>query len=300
MTRTATQGKLKTITQTPLNEKKIASKLHNSGEGKTENTLKKNATTRNLKENTSTGMQRSHTKGDLLAGKSKLPQNNHINNLTITNPSNNTKTQEKPKEKELVSVFEIDCETNYINTDENLPSTQIVSTKDEKGKKDVPVKKNEKINIFRDLFNLNKLLFIHKYLNKLDLINLFPASITPGRLCLQLLLENVKKEMEEAEAKLNAYKVKITNDLTIPSHGFPQFVMSRGANRAVELLNENIYNKIFSTNCKPSDDVILVYRIFFHFINMKDIASCYNNEEFWKKCSDYIINEGHGKTGKIF
>ena len=121
---------------------------------------------------------------------------------------------------------------------------------------------------------------------------------TLGKLSLNFLLEEVTKEFEDSDYKLSSFKLKNYNDLYIPEEGFPGFVMSRGANRAIDLLNENIYNKIFAQGTPPSDDVKLIYRIFFYLINRGDIAQIEGQNEFWNVCSNYMMTEGSGKTGK--
>lgn len=288
----------KNLNTTTNEDKKSA-----TSDSKNDKTLKKTQTVKNMNTNSNQSLQRSATKGELT--------NNKIKNKTpsLTNTASH-KNIVKPKENEKVSVFLIDSESNFINTEsisvekekKTMEDTKLSENEKDSKKEKLSIvqpKNIEKLNYFKELLDLNKLIFVHKYLNKTDLIALFPAGKKPGRLSLQLLLDAVRKEMEESDSKLNSYKLKVNSDKTIPSE-YPTFNMSRGANRAVELLNENIYNKIFSVSYKPNDDIILVYRIFFYFINKKEIAECQNPDEFWKGVSEFFYNEGQGKTGIIF
>lgn len=77
----------------------------------------------------------------------------------------------------------------------------------------------------------------------------------------------------------------------------PGFTLTRGAVKAVELLNENIYNKIFVEGNNPADEIKLIYRIYFQLLNNKEISGIQDNKEFWKECSSYFLREGNGKTG---
>jgi hypothetical protein len=77
----------------------------------------------------------------------------------------------------------------------------------------------------------------------------------------------------------------------------PPFVMTRGSSKAIELLNENIYNKIFQESQDSNDEVKMIYRIFFQLLNKNDISGIKNNNEFWSAAKKYFVTEGVGKTG---
>jgi hypothetical protein len=77
------------------------------------------------------------------------------------------------------------------------------------------------------------------------------------------------------------------------------FALTRGALKAVELLNESLYYKLFTEGPIPNDDIILTYRIFFQLLNMKDYVDIRDNTEFWKKACDYFVNESNSKLGSM-
>ena len=77
------------------------------------------------------------------------------------------------------------------------------------------------------------------------------------------------------------------------------FALTRGALKAIDLLNENLYNKIFTDGNVPIDDIILTYKIFFQFMNMKELVEIKENPVFWKQACEYFIKEGNGKTGTM-
>lgn len=158
---------------------------------------------------------------------------------------------------------------------------------------------NLKKTKFSDLLVELKAVKIFSFLTKRE--NLLCTSMNKlmGKNSLTYLYQEIFKDLEDSDYKLSQYKLKNYNDLHIPDEGFPAFVMSRGANRAIDLLNENIYNKIFTQAQVPTDDVKLIYRIFFFLINKGSIAIIEDQNEFWSECSSYIMKEGNGKTGKL-
>lgn len=72
---------------------------------------------------------------------------------------------------------------------------------------------------------------------------------------------------------------------------------SRGTNKAIELLNESLYNKIFTENSIPNNDIILVYMLYFQIIRHPITKNFGNKSTFWKESCNYFLNESDGKTG---
>ena len=77
----------------------------------------------------------------------------------------------------------------------------------------------------------------------------------------------------------------------------PKFVMTRGAIKAIELLNDKIYLQIFKYEVIPSDDIINIYKILFNFLNKKEITNIKDNMLFWKEVCDLFNLESVGKIG---
>ena len=203
--------------------------------------------------------------------------------------------KEEIKEELKEEVKEEDKEEmkESINTQEMFK----VESKSEEHKKE-NFKSKSDINYVNLLSTESRLPQMFDYLNKSDLIGLFPCNKKFGKFPLEMLFEEAHRELEDSEYKLTSFKNKNSSDLTIPQDYQP-FVMSRGANRAIDLLNEGIYNKIFFQGSHPTDDVKVIYRIFFYLCNKKNIATIEDNGEFWNVCSSYLINEGNGKTGTL-
>ena len=98
----------------------------------------------------------------------------------------------------------------------------------------------------------------------------------------QKIKKKKKKELEtqisEYEKRLEELKSKHQNeDLTKEP---PPFVLAKGAAKALTLLNEDIYFKLFEKNEYPISDIILIYRIYFQLLNKeKDIINTKNDND---------------------
>lgn len=134
-------------------------------------------------------------------------------------------------------------------------------------------------------------------MSKSDLISLLKLNKNYGKLCLTQLISDVQKDILENEQKIKTLREKYTNEELIKEVN--AFALSRGALKAVDLLNENMYNKIFSDGVIPQDDIILTYRLFFQLLDKNEVVAIKDTNEFWKKTCDYFLTEGAGKTGTM-
>lgn len=75
--------------------------------------------------------------------------------------------------------------------------------------------------------------------------------------------------------------------------------MTRGAVKAIELLNEQMYVNVFKTDQLPGDQVLLAYRIFLFYLNKREIAIMNNNMEFWKEVCNLFVDGTEGKIGEF-
>lgn len=75
-------------------------------------------------------------------------------------------------------------------------------------------------------------------------------------------------------------------------------MISKGTFKAVELLNESLYNKLFTNPNTPNEDILMPYRIYFQLIQHPN-SSIKDDKAFWEKACSYFMNENAGKTGKM-
>jgi len=78
-------------------------------------------------------------------------------------------------------------------------------------------------------------------------------------------------------------------------------ILNKGTLKAIKLLNEEIFCRLFFEDKIPNKDVILVYKVYFQLINYKEITNLYNNNSddiIWEKCLIYFRNN-YGKISEI-
>jgi len=74
------------------------------------------------------------------------------------------------------------------------------------------------------------------------------------------------------------------------------FELSRGCSKALGLLDEELYLRVF-TNPVPEktlDEIVIVYKLFCQLLNMEDYVQIKDNKIFWEKMSKFILdNKGN-------
>ena len=102
---------------------------------------------------------------------------------------------------------------------------------------------------------------------------------------------SLNKKIKEYEENYSS------NELNEP---YIEFHLSRGAARAIQLLNNNTYSKIFrrpvlDNNFSP---IYIAYKILFIFLNEIEIAKISDDKIFWIKCTEYLNSKSeNGKIG---
>ena len=115
-----------------------------------------------------------------------------------------------------------------------------------------------------------------------------------------LEIKNNISEASTVQDQINSLKLKYQSDqFNIDP---PKFALSRGTVKAIELLNNEDYSKIFHDKelIPPLDNIIYVYKIFFQFLKDNDLKNIKDEKKFWIKASDYILNHSNGKIGDFF
>ena len=137
------------------------------------------------------------------------------------------------------------------------------------------------------------------YLEIYDLINFKNINKKNKKMIMAYFMKNLEKDKIYFLDKKQELKVDESN--LPPKLDIKDLVLSKGALKAIDLLNEVLLNKIFSDEKVLNDDILLIYRIYFQMIGhpYKYIAKD-NNELFWDKCRHYFLNETNGgKTGDL-
>ena len=103
-------------------------------------------------------------------------------------------------------------------------------------------------------------------------------------------LEDFSNEIENSINELkNSYSIDELNN-----ENFNEFLLTRGSLKAIELLNDKLYFKLFKNENFPNIEIIIVYRIYFQLVNKeKNIIEENDIEIFWKKVKEYFINKNN-------
>jgi hypothetical protein len=98
------------------------------------------------------------------------------------------------------------------------------------------------------------------------------------------------KQFENSIIELkNSYSNEELNN-----ENFNEFLLTRGSLKAIELLNDKLYFKLFKNENFPNIEIIIVYRIYFQLVNKeKNIIEENDIEIFWKKVKEYFINKNN-------
>jgi len=75
--------------------------------------------------------------------------------------------------------------------------------------------------------------------------------------------------------------------------------MTRGAIKAVELLNDKMYMQSFNPEVIPIPEVLNIYRILLYYINKPDIAKIKSPNNFWQEVCNLFGNNSEGKVGSF-
>ena len=155
----------------------------------------------------------------------------------------------------------------------------------------------------KDGNNIAKL--IASFLDTKTKYNLYSCS---KKLINNLLLELINKyikimqmnnisSMNSIDEEINKIKNKFKGENLDPNKY--SFQLSKGSFQAIELLDDEAYNKIFkSKELKPPfDNIILIYRIFFQLMNNKEIIEIKNDKKFWEEVSNYFLENDDNKLG---
>ena len=111
----------------------------------------------------------------------------------------------------------------------------------------------------------------------------------------EVILSELENQKIEYERKINLFKAEEILSPYNPNN----ITLTKGALKAVNLLNQALLNKLFTQSAIPSDDILLIYHIYFQLINHPLTKEFNDKQIFWKKCCYYFNNESNGKTGEL-
>ena len=110
-------------------------------------------------------------------------------------------------------------------------------------------------------------------------------------------LEQLEKKESKYDREIEKLKKKY--DESEFQKPYLPFVLTRGAIKAVEFLDQDLYIKIFTKDeLDPSlNEIIIIYRILYQLLKLEKLVLIKNDKEFWKENCNYLITESHDKLG---
>lgn len=221
-----------------------------------------------------------------------FPIDNSLNDTGDDNYLKTSPNRKKYKHKIGSKTFDsnLDRDELYINNDDPL---LVLPTNAEQE----PIfgeSPNLKLNHFDLSKNINEDIIsnISKYLSPIDIIPLKNVSKAFHNYSISHLIKFFEQEINNF--------IKYQKDLQLkeppPKINLNNLSLTKGAERAIELLNDSLLNRLFNDEVVSNVDILLVYRIFFRLIN-HPYALINKQEEFWEKCRHYFLQETKGKTG---
>ena len=199
--------------------------------------------------------------------------------------------------KELISInISRDELSMFINKSKDTPRNSI--------KDNIKEKINTEFSVINTIKNENSIFFdylpnIITFLSLSDILKFKNSSKKFRSFILNYYLKIFdvdKVKLLEKKNKLNLKEDEMNQKLDIENLN-----LTKGTLKAIKLLNEDIFSRLFLENKTPNKDILLVYKIYFQLINYKEIIN--NNEEisdniFWEKCRNYFM-EHKGKISDL-
>ena len=237
------------------------------------------------------------------------------NNINYDNLINNEKNDNMDL-GELLDLEEQTDNVDYLNLSEDKQKENNSSEEDKKlfldsTPKPIPTPSPpmyRDISIFElihDVHNFAPCLF--QFLDLKDLIEFTSISkkIKKQRIYVFNMQKNkilnflgIEKE-EILEKKIKEYKENYSEEELYKP--YVEYQISRGASKAVQLLNNDMYSKIFRRPVLDNNlsQIYIAYRILFLFLNEFEIANIQEDRLFWVKCTEYLNSNGKGKIGNF-
>ena len=248
---------------------------------------------------------------DNSAEKNNRRKKTPFNKRTITETSLSIKKGEKTVEDEIDDILTMEYKLQKENILNDNDPLLVLPMKDldfvPKGllKKNISIRnemrqsRRYKINTFDILENFHRINFdytIFQFLDISTLISLKNVCSIFHKLVIPYIinvLEKEKKYINEIKSSLGITKIPERDSIE-------NIVLNKLSKKAMRLLNESLLNEFFKNNKIPSDDIILIYRLYFQMINHPySIIAKSDIGQFWEKCKSYFSSEQNGKTGDI-
>ena len=251
--------------------------------------------------------KKNNIKTNLIPKKAKTPDNKNKNNTRKKNQETKSIKNNNKDNNLKVTLLDIkveDMKEHIPTPEDNKPKIEEMKTEEKEQKEE---KLDNKINI-EPLIENKIINTISSFLDEQSQFNFFSCNKKLTKYIYEKLLNSLDKLKKENDItssntiqdQINSIKLKYTKEELNAEP--PTFALSKGTVKAIELLNNGEYHKIFTNKelSPPLNEIILIYRIFFQLLKVNNICDIQDEKLFWLEASDYILNNCNGKLGEFF
>lgn len=148
---------------------------------------------------------------------------------------------------------------------------------------------------------------ILQFLTKKEQFMLFTSNKSLAKLNISILKDTISSYKqtydvligETIDDKIKSLEEKYTQEEM--NEPMKNFELSKGAQKAIGLLNEDLYLRIFirPVQEKTLDEIVIIYRIFSQFLGLEDLAEIKSDKIFWEKFSKYVLDNKGEKLSQF-
>ena len=242
----------------------------------------------------------------------KSNDKSNLKKIKIKTPDTKTKTKEIKKK----ITFNQNKENKENNIDNEITNLKLIDIKIEDMKeyiiteeKKPEIKEEKKECKFDLVIDNNKIMnTIIPFLDEISQYNLLSCNKKIIKFLYEKLMTSIDSIKTQnningsstIQDQINSLKLKYKNEELYAEP--PKFDLSKSTIKAIELLNGDTYNKIFTTKelKPPLNEILLIYRLFFQFFKVNNIHNTSDDKLFWLEVCEYILNNNNNKTGELF
>ena len=250
--------------------------------------------------------QKQSSNNKINKSKSLLNKNNNKDNkvkknLNISNSMTNIKSRSMVNYKKAIEIKtdlydiqeQIKKVENTINNAEKLIHKKSISgTEIVKIKKKSTITSTHNINLLLEQMNDNLKDYIFSFCNIKECFNLIQSNkklFNQNHInFLQKLLYNLNEENIIKEI----IEIKENNKEELEKE-YPEFHLTRGAIKAIELLNDELYNKIFQINELSGKlcEILNIYKILCQLLKKDNLLKIKDSNKFWNEICSWLYKD---------
>jgi len=243
-----------------------------------------------------------NNKSKSLLNKNQNKDNKIRKNLNPSNSMINIKSRSMKSYKKAIEIKadlydiqeQIKKVENTINNTEKLVHKKSVS-----GSEIIKLKKkpktliiNHNIKPFFEKMNNKIKDYIFSFCNKIDSFNLIKSNKRFFNQNHINFLQNLLNNLNEENTIKEMNEIKENNKEEIEKE-YPEFHLTRGAIKAIELLNDELYNKIFKIDELSGKlcEILNIYKLLCQLLKKDDLLKINDKNKFWNEICFWLYND---------